>query len=115
MIPQDDNENGGLIRMSEKELLKEHPSLKGYIFTCHEDLHIVHETQLDKAKVKEVIDKLISESHDIYSFVNNKKIKEVEFFGNDKRELRERGYMRWAFEDGGSEALIKLKKEIGLE
>ncbi len=69
---------------------------------------------ISKQKVEEVIDKLISESHDMHDFVDDKKLKEVELFGNDKRELRERGYMRWAFEDGGSEALIKLKKELGL-
>lgn len=71
--------------------------------------------KLDKQKVEKVIDKLISESHDMHSFVDDKKVKEVELFGDDKRELRERGYMRWAFEEGCSEGLIKLKTEMKLE
>ena len=74
-----------------------------------------NEKYIEKQKVREVIDKLISKSYNIYSFADEKKIKEVEFFGNDEREIREKGYMRWAFEDGCIEALIKLKKELGLK
>ena len=103
-----------------KEFLKEHPGLKGKIRNGYLknyikiDFEAIHETQIDKEKVREVIDKLISKSNNIYSFADEKKIKEVEFFGNDEREIREKGYMRWAFEDGGSESLIQLKKELGL-
>ena len=51
--------------MNEKEFLKEHPSLKDRgmsdLNDCWHNLESIHETQIDKQKVKEVIDKRIKE------------------------------------------------------
>ena len=54
--------------MNEEEFLKEHPSLKGKtIYAMIRDeywwvsgIEDIHKTQLDKAKVREAIDKLIN-------------------------------------------------------
>ena len=49
--------------MNEEEFLKEHPSLKGKILPHNlgVDIEDIHETQIDKQKVREVIDKKIKQ------------------------------------------------------
>ncbi len=63
-------------RLTDEEVLKEHPSLKGritdfskdkllfsdrYGYTKYASLGQIHETQLDKAKVKEAVSPLLKE------------------------------------------------------
>jgi len=59
---------GERFRMKEKEFIEEHPGLKGKQYAEHEFdgnlgfmylLTDIHETQIDKQKVREVIDKAL--------------------------------------------------------
>jgi len=125
--------------MNDKQFLKEHPLLKkkrlisdgdedGYEWyrkECDNWLddtspigcytkEDIHETQIDKQKVKKTIDKIRTKLENIKENLNEKKLKEIENFGNSQKIDREKGYMRWAFEDGAVEALIDLEKGLGL-
>ena len=117
-------------KMNEEEFLKEHPGLEMEYVSSSDIKSIeaktnygeywisitkVHKTQIDKRIIEKAVDKIRKNLTNIKENLDEEKLKEIENFGNENRDDREKGYMRWAFEDGAVEALVELKKELKLK
>lgn len=107
--------------MNEKEFLKEHPSLKGKMINetldngkvgwCY--WQYIHETQIEKQKVKDVIDRLIGEMPCMVGF-SLSQIDDV-LEGKPYRFEFRNALMKYKMKVDLAEYHDRIEKELGVE
>lgn len=104
--------------------IEKRPNKKGDshdVFYANTLTILISKYTFDKQRVKKIIGEIKEKLTNIKENLDEEKLREIENFGDElrddkeeERDDRQKGYMRWAFEDGAAEALTNLKKELGI-